>query len=1070
QSRQFTLDDYGNVKQTALCGGDTCTPQTPGARVTSTIYNDGSRTINGTTAIAGQFVSYSQNAEGHKKTYEFDPRFGKPTKITNHSGLSTCTQFDSFGRTQTSTEFCGSAKPVITTIQRVSIPDAPDGNNNVRDAAYLETSNTPGGAFTQVYFDILNRERRKQTLGFKGKMVAVDTQYDQFGRIRLISEPYPLDEVATRAYKQTRFDVLDRVREFIPADGGSTTTITYQGNSKTTTRVVNGQTCNNQEILNVIGQTEEIIDAKGESTQYHYYASGLLHKTIDPLLNEIVLTYDARGNKKTMQDPDMGAWSYTYTPFDELETQTDAKKSVTFFKYDKLSRPTSRVFNYGTLAASTSSWVYDTAEGAATGLLHTESDQAGYQKTYLYDNYGRLKDAIEAIPGHSGELATSWAYDDYSRVRQITYPGRNFSLVHHYSANTGQLTRLQSNDSTPQIYWSLTDTNARGQIKEELFGNRMVSVRDYNPNNGWLRKTETRASLNNTRVHSLSYDFDDVGSINWRQDNLQGLKESFTYDVLDRIETSSLNGATTRYAYDELGNLTSKSDTGTYRYNETCGGLPPGPHAVTRVDGPQGHSYCYDANGNMTADGSERISYTPDNKPNNFSWITSKDGGTHAEFSYSPSRNRYKKTAKGTSLYYLGQDEVGKVLYEKEVAPTGTQERHYLYAGDLAIGVMTRKQGQNSFEYYHRDHLNSVEAVTNQKGEVVTRKSFDTFGRPRQQNWTNLNNFQIKPQEGSRGYTGHEHIDETGLIHMNGRVYNPILGRFLSADPTIQFAKVQQSYNRYSYVSNNPLKYTDMTGYEIDIFDAFNNFINNNETNKNRIQENNKEKENLERKKSDIDSGATSFTGGVSTGGTVNSSSQGTYDPNLGKEVLYSMRNAAAQSVGNMVPDSVNGAADWMERFAHTETGSLGHMDKWVPSRNPVADSAVGDLRAVIGVALMVAPMARGPGAASRAGIETKNAPPVKWSAQEKHFPGHNSYTPGRSTMTSNPEKLAERAGSGQQAGNLSVGQPGSKERVNFGEKIGDYFDPAGNSSPTTNGIIHYSKDGIHIVPARPEP
>ena len=94
--------------------------------------------------------------------------------------------------------------------------------------------------------------------------------------------------------------------------------------------------------------------------------------------------------------------------------------------------------------------------------------------------------------------------------------------------------------------------------------------------------------------------------------------------------------------------------------------------------------------------------------------------------------------------------------------------------------------------------------------------------------------------------------------------------------------------------------------------------------------------------------------------------------------------------------------------------------------------------------------------------------PNIKWSAQEKHFPGHNSYTPGRSPMTSDPRRLAQSAGTGQQVGNLPVGVPGSKERVNFGETIGNYVDLAGNSYPTTNGIIHYSLSGIHIVPSRP--
>ncbi|WP_372723245.1 RHS repeat-associated core domain-containing protein, partial [Immundisolibacter sp.] len=64
-----------------------------------------------------------------------------------------------------------------------------------------------------------------------------------------------------------------------------------------------------------------------------------------------------------------------------------------------------------------------------------------------------------------------------------------------------------------------------------------------------------------------------------------------------------------------------------------------------------------------------------------------------------------------------------------------------------------------------------------------------------------------------RGFTGHEHLDEIGLIHMNGRVYDPTLGRFLSADPYVQFPETTQGLNRYTYVNNNPLSLTDPSGY-----------------------------------------------------------------------------------------------------------------------------------------------------------------------------------------------------------------------------------------------------------------
>jgi RHS repeat-associated protein len=64
-----------------------------------------------------------------------------------------------------------------------------------------------------------------------------------------------------------------------------------------------------------------------------------------------------------------------------------------------------------------------------------------------------------------------------------------------------------------------------------------------------------------------------------------------------------------------------------------------------------------------------------------------------------------------------------------------------------------------------------------------------------------------------QGYTGHEHLDQFGLINMNGRIYDPQLGRFLSPDPFVTSPENPQNYNRYSYVLNNPLKYTDPSGY-----------------------------------------------------------------------------------------------------------------------------------------------------------------------------------------------------------------------------------------------------------------
>lgn len=96
-------------------------------------------------------------------------------------------------------------------------------------------------------------------------------------------------------------------------------------------------------------------------------------------------------------------------------------------------------------------------------------------------------------------------------------------------------------------------------------------------------------------------------------------------------------------------------------------------------------------------------------------------------------------------------------------------------------------------------------------------------------------------------------------------------------------------------------------------------------------------------------------------------------------------------------------------------------------------------------------------------------SPRINLGQQGKHQLGHYNYQPGRSVLTAEPSELGRHAGTGQQVGKIEIGLPGSKERVNFGQNIGRYIDPqTGVSSPTTNVMISYGKDGIHIWPVRP--
>jgi len=131
--------------------------------------------------------------------------------------------------------------------------------------------------------------------------------------------------------------------------------------------------------------------------------------------------------------------------------------------------------------------------------------------------------------------------------------------------------------------------------------------------------------------------------------------------------------------------------------------------------------------------------------------------------------------------------------------------------------VIRRSNGTNGTVYLLKDHLGSVEVLTNSSGAQMSRLAYGAQGprrdgvswggTPSTTEWTTITNTT------RWGFTSHEMLDNLSLIHMNGRVYDPNIGRFLSADPFVQAPGFTQSFNRYSYVWNNPHKYTDPSGF-----------------------------------------------------------------------------------------------------------------------------------------------------------------------------------------------------------------------------------------------------------------
>ena len=342
----------------------------------------------------------------------------------------------------------------------------------------------------------------------------------------------------------------------------------------------------------------------------------------------------------------------------------------------------------------------------------------------------------------------------------------------------------------------------------------------------------TAGDAHNSLIQDETYEFDAIGNLTRRSDHVMQLDEDFQYDTLNRLtqarvsnagaSTYQLAGLTTvNLTYDGIGNILSKSDVNngaTYQYgtgNAGDGINNAGPHAVTSVGGA-GFNFAYDANGNQIIGRDDAsITYSSFNKP-----LSIDKGSNQVFMAYSPSRGLLQQE-EVTNGKYSKTTYITNV-YEESVQDHQTHAKHHLKIAGRTVAVVSfKKQSASSYtfdktHYLHRDHLDSVTVITDHTGKVVERNHFDAFGKRRTAVADNLpvRAAGLLPIT-NRGYTGHKMLDGVDLIHMGGRMYDPVLGRFTSADPHIQYPLDSQNFNRYSYVQNNPLSLTDPSGYFI---------------------------------------------------------------------------------------------------------------------------------------------------------------------------------------------------------------------------------------------------------------
>ncbi|MDH5824924.1 FG-GAP-like repeat-containing protein [Luteimonas sp. RD2P54] len=721
-----------------------------------------------------------------------------------------------------------------------------------------------------TYFDALGRPILQATQSFNVGVSdkdasAVCTDYDAAGRPRRVSNPFFLAGTAStaggvgpsvaanvctagRAWNTTTYDALGRPTLVTGADtstvqtayAGLATTVTDQ-RGKATTQTRNG-----------LGELTKVTDAIGTETVYSYYADGSLYYVHrDSGRGQIRNTfyYDAAGRKIRQVDPDSGTTHFEYNALGELIAQQDSVGNRIENEVDGRGRVWRRIvktadgtiesrstFNFDTAANGRGQPANETIWGTYLAWQGQTGTALSYSRSYAYDSLGRPVGATTVIDGTNypattvyNPLGQVWKSQDASgRWTMTQYNARGHAAAvcpsSETSGNTGCPGSTVSTNPASRTVLHLLETDAWGNPVRERRGqdDALAVNREYWANTGRL----ARICAGNATTCNLvdeAYGWDMAGNLSTQRKESRYL-ETFAYDSLNRFSSAKLtmrNGVTVNQtmlaqSYDRLGNPCRRDEDGgnhNYVYDGRAGcGLGDGnsgygsgnttganPHRVAQY---RDMHYYYDARGNQTsrdAPGTANdrtVHYSLDDKAHE----VRLGNGTRARFWYGPDGQRYKREDQnGRRTLYIGNVEI-----VTEGAAT-TIKRNI-----AGVMLQTIVGSTATNRYLFHDHLGSVVRITDASGAVQNSQDYRAYGSRR--SYTDPTAAGTAAAITPRGYTGHEHLDGLDVIHMNGRIYDPTLHRFLQPDPVIQAPGNMQGWNAYTYVFNNPLVYTDPTG------------------------------------------------------------------------------------------------------------------------------------------------------------------------------------------------------------------------------------------------------------------
>lgn len=678
---------------------------------------------------------------------------------------------------------------------------------------------------TKTTSDMLGRViKTEQTEDGTNYTISALKVYDQMGKITYSSNPARSAGAATDGWTRATSDTGGRVVEVASFSGASQppatgTNANWTGSVSTTydaqfTTVADQAGKVRRSMVDALGRLVRVDEPTAgnnlgttssptQATNYTYSVLGNL-LSVSQGSQTRTFTYDSLSRLRTAFNPESGTVTYTYDDNGNLLTKLDARSITTSFTYDSLNRPTLK--NYSDTTPDIA-YFYDSQtlpagapafdRGFASGRLVAVTYGGGSGGTYRgYDARGAVlrqhqqTDAVNYLNEAAYRLNGSMQSQTYPSV-----PGAgDRRTVNYTNDNAGRLASLSSAATSyaPAASVSSIGYSAPGGLSSQTYGNNLIHTVTYNSR---LQTNEIKLGTSGapTSNGSITYNYGTTAN----NGNLQstsyaggGLSytQTFGYDELNRLTTSQEGASWSQTnSYDKYGN------------RSIVGGTLNFTASNNRITG-----WSYDAAGNLLNDGAHAYTFDAENK------IYKIDG--ISAYVYDGEGQRVRKLVNENLRFIYGIG--GQQIAEFDGA-TGALKKEYVYgASGLLATIEPTALNANGTRYITSDHLGSPRVVTSSSAGVVSRHDYMPFG---EELFSGGRTFGMGygTTDGIRQkFTSKERDNETTLDYFGARYFSGGQGRFTSADEFWKDSQIgdPQSWNKYAYVRNNPLRYIDPSG------------------------------------------------------------------------------------------------------------------------------------------------------------------------------------------------------------------------------------------------------------------